>query len=120
MLGNLRKLCASEKDRHPCHPQQGARPSSLFALVGRVMFSLALNQPIVAMKSSFDFNGVMPSPLRTIDPARLFARRVEVGLSRAEIAKRAGVSRRMIFFYEEGAHTPTPVRLERLAEAWVC
>ena len=62
----------------------------------------------------------MPSPLRTVDPARLLARRVQAGLTRNELASRVGVSRRMIFFYEQGAHTPTPARLERLAEALGC
>ncbi|GAA0400546.1 hypothetical protein GCM10009541_49610 [Micromonospora gifhornensis] len=62
----------------------------------------------------------MPSPLRTIDPARLVARRVEAGLTREVLASRVGVSRRMIFFYEQGAHTPTPARLERLAKALGC
>jgi transcriptional regulator with XRE-family HTH domain len=72
------------------------------------------------VKSSFDFYGDMPSPLRTIDPTRLVARRVAAGLTRDELASRVGVSRRMIFFYEQGAHTPTPARLERLAEALGC
>ncbi|WUP79314.1 helix-turn-helix transcriptional regulator [Microbispora hainanensis] len=62
----------------------------------------------------------MPPPLRTIDPARLAARRVELGLTRAALAERAGVSPRMIFFYEEGRHTPTPARLEQLAAALGC
>ncbi len=63
---------------------------------------------------------VMPPPLRMIDPSRLAARRVELGLSRAELARRAGVSSRMIFFYEEGRHAPTPARLENLASALGC
>ncbi|MEY9965947.1 transcriptional regulator with XRE-family HTH domain [Streptacidiphilus sp. MAP12-16] len=63
---------------------------------------------------------VMPSPLRSIDPRHLVARRVELGLSRAELATRAGVSPRMIFFYEEGRHTPTPLRLQQLATALGC
>ncbi|WP_432111042.1 helix-turn-helix domain-containing protein [Streptomyces sp. YPW6] len=62
----------------------------------------------------------MPSPLRTVDPIRLVARRVELGLSRAALAARAGVSARMIFFYEEGRHTPTARRLEQLATALGC
>ncbi|MFJ5608177.1 helix-turn-helix domain-containing protein [Streptomyces sp. NPDC093221] len=62
----------------------------------------------------------MPSPLRTIDPARLVARRVELGLSRAALAALAGVSARMIFFYEEGRHAPTAPRLEQLATALGC
>ncbi|MEU8507581.1 helix-turn-helix transcriptional regulator [Streptomyces brevispora] len=62
----------------------------------------------------------MPSPLRTVDPVRLAARRVELGLSRAALAARAGVSARMIFFYEEGRHTPTARRLEQLATALGC
>ncbi|QMU67110.1 helix-turn-helix domain-containing protein [Streptacidiphilus sp. P02-A3a] len=72
------------------------------------------------MKSSFDFYWFMPLPLRTIDPSRLVARRVELGLTRAALAARAGVSPRMIFFYEEGRHTPTPPRLEQLAAALGC
>src|SRR6266566_3738095 len=63
---------------------------------------------------------VMPVPLRTIDPSRLVARRVELGLSRAALAARAGVSPRMIFFYEEGRHMPAAPRLERLAAALGC
>ncbi|MFB7668400.1 helix-turn-helix domain-containing protein [Kitasatospora sp. NPDC056138] len=62
----------------------------------------------------------MPLPLRTIDPARLVSRRVELGLTREALAARAGVSSRMIFFYEEGRHTPTPPRLEQLASALGC
>lgn len=62
----------------------------------------------------------MPSPLRTVDPIRLVARRVELGLSRAALAARAGVSARMIFFYEEGRHTPTARRLEQLATGLGC
>mgnify|MGYP000956180609 CR=1 FL=1 len=62
----------------------------------------------------------MPSPLRTVDPVRLAARRVELGLSRAALAARAGVSARMIFFYEEGRHAPTARRLNQLATALGC
>ncbi|MEV3949090.1 helix-turn-helix transcriptional regulator [Streptomyces halstedii] len=62
----------------------------------------------------------MPPPLRTVDPVRLVARRVELGLSRAALAAQAGVSTRMIFFYEEGRHTPTARRLEQLATALRC
>ena len=62
----------------------------------------------------------MPLPLRTIDPSRLVARRVELGLSRAALAARAGVSPRMIFFYEEGRHMPAAPRLEQLAAALGC
>ncbi|PWK84576.1 transcriptional regulator with XRE-family HTH domain [Lentzea atacamensis] len=62
----------------------------------------------------------MPLPLRGVDPARLTARRVELGLTCKELAAQVGVSPRMIFFYEEGRHTPTPLRLERLAAALDC
>lgn len=55
-----------------------------------------------------------------IDPSRLVARRVELGLTRAALAARVGVSPRMISFYEEGRHTPTPSRLEQLAAALGC
>ncbi|MFG2438990.1 helix-turn-helix domain-containing protein [Streptomyces sp. NPDC048508] len=48
------------------------------------------------------------------------ARRIELRLSRAALAARAGVSARMIFFYEEGRHTPTARRLEQLATALGC
>ncbi|MDF5758377.1 helix-turn-helix transcriptional regulator [Spongiactinospora sp. TRM90649] len=72
------------------------------------------------MKSSFDFDGAMPPPRRTINPARLAARRAELGLTHAELADRVGVSSRMISFYEEGRHTPTPARLEQLAAALGC
>lgn len=72
------------------------------------------------MKSSFDLHEGMPLPLRGVDPARLVARRVELGLTREALAARVGVSSRMIFFYEEGRHTPTPSRLERLATALDC
>ncbi|WNV84884.1 helix-turn-helix transcriptional regulator [Umezawaea sp. Da 62-37] len=72
------------------------------------------------MKSSVDLYASMPLPLRGIDSSRLVARRVESGLTREELAERVGVSARMIFFYEEGRHTPTPSRLERLAAALDC
>ncbi|KQC35408.1 hypothetical protein UK82_26625 [Frankia sp. ACN1ag] len=62
----------------------------------------------------------MPPPLRKIEPSRLAARRVELGLTRAALADRVGVSARMIFFYEEGRHSPTPARIERLASALGC
>lgn len=62
----------------------------------------------------------MPLPLRTIDPSRMVARRAELGLSRAALAARAGVSPRMIFFYEEGRHIPAAPRLEQLAAALGC
>jgi transcriptional regulator with XRE-family HTH domain len=62
----------------------------------------------------------MPLPLRTIDPSRMVARRVELGLSRAALAAIAGVSPRMIFFYEEGRHMPAAPRLEQLAAALGC
>ncbi|MCK2245278.1 helix-turn-helix transcriptional regulator [Crossiella sp. S99.2] len=62
----------------------------------------------------------MPLPLCGVDPSRLVARRVELGLTREALAVRVGVSSRMIFFYEEGRHTPTPSRLERLATALDC
>lgn len=52
----------------------------------------------------------MPAPLRRIEPSRLAARREELGLERAELAARAGVTERMTFFYEEGRHSPTPAR----------
>ncbi len=41
-------------------------------------------------------------------------------MARATLAQRAGVSPRMIFFYEEGRHTPTPARLGQLAAALGC
>lgn len=72
------------------------------------------------MKSSVDLYAVMPLPLRGIDPSRLVARRGEVGLTREALAARVGVSARMIFFYEEGRHTPAPQRLGRLAAALDC
>jgi hypothetical protein len=58
--------------------------------------------------------------LRAIEPSRLVARRTAAGLSRAELAARTGISSRMISFYEQGRHTPTPSRLERLAAALEC
>ncbi|WP_309114760.1 helix-turn-helix domain-containing protein [Saccharothrix sp.] len=58
--------------------------------------------------------------MRGIDPSRLAARREELGLTCEALAKRVGVSARMIFFYEEGRHTPTPQRLRRLAAALDC
>lgn len=39
-------------------------------------------------------------------PERVTEIRVALGLSRAEFARRLGVSRQMIAFYEEGRHTP--------------
>lgn len=62
----------------------------------------------------------MPLPLRTIDPSRMAARRVELGLSRAALAARAGVSPRMISLYEKGRHMPAAPRLEQLAAALGC
>ncbi|MEU4604461.1 helix-turn-helix transcriptional regulator [Kribbella sp. NPDC023972] len=57
---------------------------------------------------------------RAIEPSRLVARRTAAGLSRAELAARTGISPRMIYFYEQGRHTTTPSRLERLASALGC
>jgi transcriptional regulator with XRE-family HTH domain len=50
----------------------------------------------------------------------MVARRLELGLSRAALAARAGVSLRMIFFYEKGRHMPAAPRLEQLAAALGC
>jgi transcriptional regulator with XRE-family HTH domain len=72
------------------------------------------------MKSSLPFDDTVSSPLRSIDSIALTTRRLELGLSRADLAARAGVTTRMIFFYEEGRHTPTPARLARLAAALGC
>src|SRR4030081_1859986 len=66
------------------------------------------------------FIDVMPLPLRAIDPSRLAARRVELGLSRAALAARAGVSPWVVFFYEEGRHVPPAPRLNQLAAALGC
>ncbi len=62
----------------------------------------------------------MPLPKRMITPGRLAALREQAGLSKAELARRIGVSTRMVFFYEEGRHTPTPQRLQKMAEALRC
>lgn len=62
----------------------------------------------------------MPSPLRMIDGSLLARQRTAAGLSRAEVAARVGISERMVFFYENGVHSPSPVRLERLATAVGC
>ncbi|MFJ8770377.1 helix-turn-helix domain-containing protein [Streptomyces clavifer] len=72
------------------------------------------------MKFSLQFYRDMPLPQRTIAPGRLARLRDEAGLSRAELAERMGVSVRMVFFYEEGRHTPTPQRLHQLARALRC
>ncbi|MBC9714486.1 helix-turn-helix transcriptional regulator [Streptomyces sp. TRM66268-LWL] len=72
------------------------------------------------MKSSLEFYGDMPLPVRVITPARLAALRERAGLSKAELARRIGVSTRMVFFYEEGRHTPTPQRLQKMATALHC
>ncbi|MFB7448817.1 helix-turn-helix domain-containing protein [Streptomyces sp. NPDC056194] len=74
----------------------------------------------VAMKSSLKFHGDMPLPMRLIAPSRLAVLREKSGLSKAELARRIGVSTRMVFFYEEGRHTPTPQRLQKMAEALRC
>lgn len=74
----------------------------------------------LAMKTSLTVDGSMPPPLRTVDPARLAARRIERWLTRAALAASAGVTARMVFFYEGGRHTPTPARLEQLAVALDC
>lgn len=72
------------------------------------------------MKSSLQSHGLVPLPLRTISPRRLARLRKEAGLSRADLAQLIGVSTRMVFFYEEGRHTPTPQRLQQLAKALGC
>lgn len=72
------------------------------------------------MKSSFKFHGAMPLPVRAIAPGRLTALRGRAGLSKAELARRIGVSTRMVFFYEGGKHTPTPQRLQKMAQALRC
>ena len=72
------------------------------------------------MKSSLSFHWAMPSPLRVLDPASLLRRRQEVGLSRGELAARVGVSPRMVAFYEDGTHAPSPVRLASIARALGC
>ncbi len=72
------------------------------------------------MKSSLQFYGGMPLPMRVIAPGRLATLRERAGLSKAELARRIGVSTRMMFFYEEGRHTPTPQRLQKMAEALRC
>lgn len=74
----------------------------------------------IALKSSLQFHGDMPLPMRLITPGRLAALREQAGLSKTELARRVGVSTRMVFFYEEGRHTPTPQRLQKLAEALRC
>ncbi|MFE1250693.1 helix-turn-helix domain-containing protein, partial [Streptomyces sp. NPDC058766] len=48
------------------------------------------------------------------------ALREQAGLSKAELARRIGVSTRMVFFYENGRHTPTPQRLQKMAAALRC
>ncbi|MBL1099485.1 helix-turn-helix domain-containing protein [Streptomyces coffeae] len=58
--------------------------------------------------------------MRVITPGRLAALREQAGLSKTELARRIGVSTRMVFFYEEGRHTPTPQRLQKIAEALRC
>ncbi|MGW5969573.1 helix-turn-helix domain-containing protein [Streptomyces sp. NPDC055186] len=75
---------------------------------------------IIAMKSSLQFYRGMPLPMRVITPGRLATLREQAGLSKAELAGRIGVSTRMVFFYEEGRHTPTPQRLQKMAEALRC
>ncbi|MEU7388974.1 helix-turn-helix domain-containing protein [Streptomyces tanashiensis] len=62
----------------------------------------------------------MPLPVRVIAPGRLVALREQAGLSKAELARRIGVSTRMVFFYENGRHTPTPQRLQKMAAALRC
>lgn len=62
----------------------------------------------------------MPLPVRVIAPGRLVALREQAGLSKAELARRIGVSTRMVFFYENGRHTPTPQRLQKMAAALHC
>ncbi len=59
-------------------------------------------------------------PVRVIAPGRLVALREQAGLSKAELARRIGVSTRMVFFYESGRHTPTPQRLQKMAAALRC
>ncbi|MGW1411020.1 helix-turn-helix domain-containing protein [Streptomyces sp. NPDC002403] len=72
------------------------------------------------MKSSLQFYGGMPLPVRVIAPGRLATLREQAGLSKAELARRMGVSTRMVFFYERGRHTPTPQRLQKMATALHC
>lgn len=72
------------------------------------------------MKSSLQFDGGMPLPMRVIAPSRLAVLREQAGLSKAELARQIGVSTRMVFFYEKGRHTPTPQRLQKMAAALRC
>ncbi|WP_082126730.1 helix-turn-helix domain-containing protein [Allosalinactinospora lopnorensis] len=48
----------------------------------------------------------MPLPSRGSSPERIAALREAAGLSKAELARRIGVSPRMLSFYEQGRSTP--------------
>jgi transcriptional regulator with XRE-family HTH domain len=48
---------------------------------------------------------------------RIRAHRLAAGLSRAALARRAGVSRHQVGTAESGRHQPTPDTLRRLAKA---
>ncbi len=70
----------------------------------------------------------MPNPTRRQgarkvfdhDPARLRARRVELGLHQAAVAEAAGISAGTLSELERGTRNPSPPVLLRLAEALQC
>ncbi|GAB3943549.1 hypothetical protein GCM10029976_066330 [Kribbella albertanoniae] len=65
----------------------------------------------------------MAALFRAIEPSHLVARRTAAGLSRAELAKRAGISSRVLASYEDDRRAPVPLSLEsveRLASALGC
>ena len=43
--------------------------------------------------------------------------RIAKGMNQTDLAKKCGVSRIAIFFWESGARTPTPHNLKRLSKA---
>jgi len=57
---------------------------------------------------------------RRLIPGALIARRMTCGLSRRDVAALVDLPAREVFLYEEGLRAPSPIQLERLAEAVGC
>lgn len=51
------------------------------------------------------------------DPAKLVKRRENLGLTAAELARRAGIDRSTISKIEHGSFTPYPTQIRRIAAA---
>ncbi|GGM66562.1 hypothetical protein GCM10011608_59820 [Micromonospora sonchi] len=57
---------------------------------------------------------------RRLIPGALVARRMACGFSRRDVAALVKLSPREVFLYEEGLRAPSPIQMERLADAVGC